>query len=58
MARFEITWPSVSVSNYDVSQSAMNLVRVHVALSSTAGLEDDQWEVVNELARDNLSSKV
>ena len=32
-----------------------NLVDIHVALGSTASLEDDKRELVNELARDNLT---
>ena len=35
-----------------------NLVDIHVALSSTASLEDDKRELVNELARDNLAVRV
>ena len=35
-----------------------NLVDIHVTLSSTASLEDDKRELVNELAGDNLTVRV
>lgn len=33
-----------------------DLVHVHVALSTATGLEDDQRELINELARDDLQT--
>ena len=35
-----------------------NLVDIHVALSSTPSLEDDKRELINELARDDLTVRV
>lgn len=34
-----------------------DLVRIHVALRTTPGLEDDEREVVKELARDDLCER-
>ena len=39
---------------YLASQSATNLISIHVRLSSRASLEDNKWEVVYELAGDDL----
>lgn len=46
---------AAQLSAQDLDSSVRNnLVDVHVGLSTRSGLEDDQGEVVDELARDDL----
>lgn len=53
MARFEMTSGTVSIMNF-TSGEREHLVNVHVTLRSTAGLEYNEREVINEFARNDL----
>lgn len=54
MARLEMTYKDVS--GYFWKRVWMYLVGVHIALGSTTCLENDEREVVNELAGDDLDT--
>lgn len=57
MARFEITY--IELSHKLTSQRVNNktdLVDIHVTLRSTASLEYDQWELVDQLSGDDLGT--
>lgn len=43
---------------YNVIYLIAYLINVHVALSTTSRLEDDEWEVFNEFAGDDLCAGV
>lgn len=55
MARLEMTlFQNESFRGKTVNQDETHLIGIHITLSTTPGLEYNEWEMINELSRYDL----